>query len=65
MLQQMQSPSENERECSCAIISSLIEQPGAVKQLLNAKAVKAIGPLLMSNNTTLKENALGALRYYL
>ena len=47
---------------ACLTIAGLVSEPGAVSQLMSAKAVRVMGPLMVDAHSCVREAALGALR---
>ncbi|XP_078338377.1 HEAT repeat-containing protein 3-like [Crassostrea virginica] len=62
LLEKLNAPSEEERECSCSTIANLVSQPSAVKLLLQHNIVKILAPVMLDVNPDIRVKALGALR---
>ncbi|KAK3086841.1 hypothetical protein FSP39_024298 [Pinctada imbricata] len=59
---QLNSSSEDERECSCTTIANLVSQPSAVFTLLQHNIVKIVAPLMLDTSLQVRVKAIGALR---
>lgn len=62
LIEKLNGPSEEERECSCTTIANLVSQPSAVKLLLQNNIVKILAPVILDKNPEIQVKALGALR---
>ncbi|XP_061196542.1 HEAT repeat-containing protein 3-like [Saccostrea echinata] len=62
LLEKLNGPSEEERECSCTTLANLVSQPSAVKILLQHNVVKILAPVILDKNPEIQVKALGALR---
>ena len=59
---QLQSPSEEARECGCAMTAGLISEPGAIEELMKLNVVKILAPLMLDTSLDVRQKSLGALR---
>lgn len=62
LIEKLNGPTEEERECSCTTIANLVSQPSAVKLLLQHNIVKVLAPVILDKNPEIQVKALGALR---
>eukprot|EP00057_Strongylocentrotus_purpuratus_P019066 XP_011673540.1 PREDICTED: HEAT repeat-containing protein 3 [Strongylocentrotus purpuratus] len=62
VLEKLQSSSAEERECACTSLANLVQDPKALQALVEQKAVRSLGPLLVDPSSGIREAAAGALR---
>ncbi|XP_077375805.1 HEAT repeat-containing protein 3 isoform X2 [Festucalex cinctus] len=62
LLEKLQSPSADVRECACAGISRVVQQSQSIPGFLQRDAVRRLGPLLLDGSLAVRETAAGALR---
>ncbi|XP_023492702.1 HEAT repeat-containing protein 3 isoform X1 [Equus caballus] len=62
LLEKLQHPSAEVRECACAGLARLVQQRPALPGLLRRDAVRRLGPLLLDPSLAVRETAAGALR---
>ncbi|XP_038609267.1 HEAT repeat-containing protein 3 [Tachyglossus aculeatus] len=62
LLDKLQHPSAEVRECACAGLSRLVQQRPALPALTRRDAVRRLGPLLLDPGLRVRETAAGALR---
>nr|XP_054772317.1 HEAT repeat-containing protein 3-like [Lytechinus pictus] len=62
VLEKLQSSSAEERECACTSLANLVQDPQALQTLVQQKAVRSLGPLLVDPSSGIREAAAGALR---
>ncbi|XP_074067475.1 HEAT repeat-containing protein 3 isoform X2 [Macrotis lagotis] len=62
LLEKLQHPSAEVRECACAGLARLAQQQPAVWALSRRDAVRRLGPLLLDPSLAVRETAAGALR---
>ncbi|XP_023386439.1 HEAT repeat-containing protein 3 [Pteropus vampyrus] len=62
LLEKLQHPSADVRECACAGLARLVQQPPALPDLARRDAVRRLGPLLLDPSLAVRETAAGALR---
>ncbi|XP_036997485.2 HEAT repeat-containing protein 3 [Artibeus jamaicensis] len=62
LLEKLQHPSAEVRECACAGLARLVQQRPALPDLARRDAVRRLGPLLLDPSLAVRETAAGALR---
>lgn len=62
LLEKLQHPSAEVRECACAGLARLVQQRPALPDLARRDAVRQLGPLLLDSSLAVRETAAGALR---
>ncbi|XP_068938633.1 HEAT repeat-containing protein 3 isoform X1 [Petaurus breviceps papuanus] len=62
LLEKLQHPSAEVRECACAGLARLVQQQPAISALTRRDAVRQLGPLLLDPSLAVRETAAGALR---
>ncbi|XP_072013433.1 HEAT repeat-containing protein 3-like [Amphiura filiformis] len=62
VLEKLQSGSDEERECACTTLATLVQDASAMETLLDHNIVKSLAPLLMDKRPSIREAAAGALR---
>ncbi|XP_051024476.1 HEAT repeat-containing protein 3 [Acomys russatus] len=62
LLEKLQHPSAEVRECACAGLARLVQQRPAWPDLARRDAVRRLGPLLLDSSLAVRETAAGALR---
>ncbi|XP_005079235.1 HEAT repeat-containing protein 3 isoform X1 [Mesocricetus auratus] len=62
LLEKLQHPSAEVRECACAGLARLVQQRPALPHLARRDAVRQLGPLLLDSSLAVRETAAGALR---
>ncbi|XP_012674923.1 HEAT repeat-containing protein 3 isoform X2 [Clupea harengus] len=62
LLEKLQSPCADVRECACASISRMVQQSQTIPSFLQRDAVRRLGPLLLDSCVAVRETAAGALR---
>ncbi|KAL4234956.1 ribosomal large subunit biogenesis [Mactra antiquata] len=62
VIEKLQSPNEENRECACMTIANLVSHQGALQALLKLNVVKILGPLVLDHSWDIRHRALGALR---
>ncbi|KAM5263234.1 HEAT repeat-containing protein 3 [Ctenodactylus gundi] len=62
LLEKLQHPSAEVRECACAGLARLVQQRPALLGLARRDAVRRLGPLLLDPSLAVRETAAGALR---
>lgn len=62
IIEKLQSPNEENRECACTTIAGLVSHPGTLTELLKLNVVKILGPLVLDHSWDIRHRALGALR---
>uniref|UniRef100_A0A8C0QT53 HEAT repeat-containing protein 3 n=1 Tax=Canis lupus dingo TaxID=286419 RepID=A0A8C0QT53_CANLU len=62
LLEKLQHPSAEVRECACAGLARLVQQRPAWPGLARRDAVRRLGPLLLDPSLAVRETAAGALR---
>ncbi|XP_042549378.1 HEAT repeat-containing protein 3 isoform X2 [Dipodomys spectabilis] len=62
LLEKLQHPSAEVRECACAGLARLVQQRPALPSLARRDAVRQLGPLLLDPSLAVRETAAGALR---
>lgn len=62
LLEKLQHPSAEVRECACAGLARLVQQRPALPDLARRDAVRRLGPLLLDSSLAVRETAAGALR---
>ncbi|XP_004601024.2 HEAT repeat-containing protein 3 [Sorex araneus] len=62
LLEKLQHPSAEARECACAGLARLVQQRPALAGLARRDAVRRLGPLLLDPSLAVRETAAGALR---
>uniref|UniRef100_A0A4X1TYC9 HEAT repeat-containing protein 3 n=1 Tax=Sus scrofa TaxID=9823 RepID=A0A4X1TYC9_PIG len=62
LLEKLQHPSAEVRECACAGLARLVQQRPALPGLARRDAVRRVGPLLLDPSLAVRETAAGALR---
>lgn len=62
LLEKLQHPSAEVRECACAGLARLVQQRLALPGLTRGHAVRRLGPLLLDPSLAVRETAAGALR---
>ncbi|XP_073912135.1 HEAT repeat-containing protein 3 isoform X2 [Castor canadensis] len=62
LLEKLQHPSAEVRECACAGLARLVQQRPALPCLARRDAVRRLGPLLLDPSLAVRETAAGALR---
>ncbi|XP_054426293.1 HEAT repeat-containing protein 3 [Pteronotus mesoamericanus] len=62
LLEKLQHPSAEVRECACAGLARLVQQRPALPDLARRDAVRRLGPLLLDPSLGVRETAAGALR---
>ncbi|XP_055477429.1 HEAT repeat-containing protein 3 isoform X1 [Psammomys obesus] len=62
LLEKLQHPSAEVRECACAGLARLVQQRPALPHLARRDAVRRLGPLLLDPSLAVRETAAGALR---
>ncbi|XP_048211611.1 HEAT repeat-containing protein 3 isoform X2 [Perognathus longimembris pacificus] len=62
LLEKLQHPSAEVRECACAGLARLVQQRPALPILARRDAVRQLGPLLLDPSLAVRETAAGALR---
>lgn len=62
LLEKLQHPSAEVRECACAGLARLVQQRPALPGLARRDAVRRLGPLLLDPSLAVRETAAGALR---
>ncbi|KAF6077672.1 HEAT repeat containing 3 [Phyllostomus discolor] len=62
LLEKLQHPSAEVRECACAGLARLVQQRPALPDLERRDAVRRLGPLLLDPSLAVRETAAGALR---
>lgn len=62
LLEKLQHPSAEVRECACAGLARLVQQRPALPGLARRDAVRRLGPLLLDRSLAVRETAAGALR---
>ncbi|XP_008055201.1 HEAT repeat-containing protein 3 isoform X2 [Carlito syrichta] len=62
MLEKLQHPSAEVRECACAGLARLVQQRPVLPGLARRDAVRRLGPLLLDPSLAVRETAAGALR---
>ncbi|KAF6288167.1 HEAT repeat containing 3 [Rhinolophus ferrumequinum] len=62
LLEKLQHPSADVRECACAGLARLVQQQPALPGLARRHAVRRLGPLLLDPSLAVRETAAGALR---
>ncbi|XP_045725975.1 HEAT repeat-containing protein 3 isoform X4 [Mirounga angustirostris] len=61
LLEKLQHPSAEVRECACAGLARLVQQRPALPGLARRDAVRRLGPLLLDPSLAVRETAAGAL----
>nr|XP_061796208.1 HEAT repeat-containing protein 3-like [Nerophis lumbriciformis] len=62
LLEKLESPSADVRECTCASISRVVQQRQTIPGFLQRGAVRRLGPMLLDGSLAVRETAAGALR---
>ncbi|KAM9191801.1 HEAT repeat-containing protein 3 isoform 2-T2 [Dugong dugon] len=62
LLEKLQHPSAEVRECACAGLARLVQQRPLCPGLARRDAVRLLGPLLLDPSLAVRETAAGALR---
>ncbi|XP_008150566.2 HEAT repeat-containing protein 3 isoform X1 [Eptesicus fuscus] len=62
LLEKLQHPSAEVRECACAGLARLVQQRPMLPDLARRDAVRRLGPLLLDPSLAVRETAAGALR---
>ncbi|KAM9607663.1 HEAT repeat-containing protein 3 isoform 2-T2 [Trichechus inunguis] len=62
LLEKLQHPSAEVRECACAGLARLVQQRPVCPGLARRDAVRLLGPLLLDPSLAVRETAAGALR---
>ncbi|XP_064130218.1 HEAT repeat-containing protein 3 isoform X2 [Loxodonta africana] len=62
LLEKLQHPSAEVRECACAGLARLVQQRRLCPGLARRDAVRMLGPLLLDPSLAVRETAAGALR---
>ncbi|XP_037671980.1 HEAT repeat-containing protein 3 [Choloepus didactylus] len=62
LLEKLQHPSAEVRECACAGLARLVQQLPVLPGLARRDAVRQLGPLLLDPSLAVRETAAGALR---
>ncbi|KAB1273829.1 HEAT repeat-containing protein 3 [Camelus dromedarius] len=62
LLEKLQHPSAEVRECACAGLARLVQQRPVLPALARRDAVRRLGPLLLDPSLAVRETAAGALR---
>uniref|UniRef100_H0X596 HEAT repeat containing 3 n=1 Tax=Otolemur garnettii TaxID=30611 RepID=H0X596_OTOGA len=62
LLEKLQHPSAEVRECACAGLARLVQQRPVLPDLARRDAVRRLGPLLLDPSLAVRETAAGALR---
>ncbi|XP_004583892.2 HEAT repeat-containing protein 3 isoform X1 [Ochotona princeps] len=62
LLEKLQHPSADVRECACAGLARLVQQRPVLPGLARRDAVRRLGPLLLDPSLAVRETAAGALR---
>ncbi|XP_051920378.1 HEAT repeat-containing protein 3 [Hippocampus zosterae] len=62
LLEKLESPSADVRECACAGISRVVQQSQSIPSFLQRDAVRRLGPMLLDSSLAVRETAAGALR---
>ncbi|XP_061621517.1 HEAT repeat-containing protein 3 isoform X1 [Phyllopteryx taeniolatus] len=62
LLEKLESPSADVRECACASISRVVQQSQSIPGFLQRDAVRRLGPMLLDSSLAVRETAAGALR---
>lgn len=62
LLEKLEHPSAEVRECACAGLARLVQQRPALPALTRRDAVRRLGPLLLDPSLGVRETAAGALR---
>ncbi|KAJ1072871.1 hypothetical protein K5549_012097 [Capra hircus] len=62
LLEKLQHPSAEVRECACAGLARLVQQRPVLPGLARRDAVRRLGPLLLDPSLAVRETAAGALR---
>ncbi|KAM9062815.1 HEAT repeat-containing protein 3 isoform X1 [Sarcophilus harrisii] len=62
LLEKLQHPTAEVRECACAGLARLAQQQPAISALTRRDAVRQLGPLLLDASLAVRETAAGALR---
>ncbi|KAM9825671.1 HEAT repeat-containing protein 3 [Syngnathus typhle] len=62
LLEKLQSPSADVRECACAGISRVVQQSQSIPVFLQRDAVRQLGPMMLDGSLAVRETAAGALR---
>ncbi|XP_055408347.1 HEAT repeat-containing protein 3 [Bubalus kerabau] len=62
LLEKLQHPSAEVRECACAGLARLVQQRPVLPSLARRDAVRRLGPLLLDPSLAVRETAAGALR---
>ncbi|XP_001371296.2 HEAT repeat-containing protein 3 isoform X1 [Monodelphis domestica] len=62
LLEKLQHPSAEVRECACAGLARLAQQQPTISALTRRDAVRQLGPLLLDPSLAVRETAAGALR---
>ncbi|XP_066099274.1 HEAT repeat-containing protein 3 [Saccopteryx bilineata] len=62
LLEKLQHPSAEVRECACAGLARLVQQRPLLPDLARRDAVRRLGPLLLDPSLAVRETAAGALR---
>lgn len=62
IVEKLQSPNEENRECACTSIAGLVSNPSTLAAFLKLNVIKIIGPLVLDHSWDIRHRALGALR---
>ncbi|XP_047385056.1 HEAT repeat-containing protein 3 isoform X2 [Sciurus carolinensis] len=62
LLEKLQHPTAEVRECACAGLARLVQQQPVLPDLARRDAVRRLGPLLLDPSLAVRETAAGALR---
>ncbi|KAG3257327.1 HEAT repeat-containing protein 3 isoform X1 [Ictidomys tridecemlineatus] len=62
LLEKLQHPTAEVRECACAGLARLVQQKPVLPGLARRDAVRRLGPLLLDPSLAVRETAAGALR---
>ncbi|XP_077567848.1 HEAT repeat-containing protein 3 [Stigmatopora nigra] len=62
LLEKLQSPNADIRECACAGISHVVQRSQSIPGFLQRDAVRRLGPMLLDVSMAVRETAAGALR---
>ncbi|XP_071460268.1 HEAT repeat-containing protein 3 isoform X2 [Marmota flaviventris] len=62
LLEKLQHPTAEVRECACAGLARLVQQKPVLPALARRDAVRRLGPLLLDPSLAVRETAAGALR---
>ncbi|XP_053391759.1 HEAT repeat-containing protein 3-like [Mercenaria mercenaria] len=62
IVEKLQSPNEENRECACTAIAGLASHPGTLAAFLKLNVIKILGPLVLDHSWDIRHRALGALR---